>query len=233
MKIKIFFLILTCSFFGILINKQNTLIKVPKDERSLIKVSNEIIKGKVIYINDGDSFTLEDNTKIRLFGIDAPELLQTCVLTIENLEKNVSETTTINTANIKKNTSPNIAKKDTDVKSEETKAILNIEEIKCGENAKNKLTELIKNRTVSCLIKGKDSYDRMVSECYFEVPNRITKKNNRININKEMVSSGNAVAFLQFSDKYVDDENKAKQENRGIWATTFDLPSVYRRKNIR
>lgn len=202
----------------------------------MIKVLNEIVKGKVIYINDGDSFILEDNTKIRLFGIDAPELPQTCILTIENLEKDSSsKTTTTNTANIKENTPPNIVKKDTDVKNntEEIKAILNVEEIKCGENAKNKLTELIKDRTVSCLVRGKDSFDRMVSECYFETQNRITKKNNRININKEMVLSGNAVAFLQFSDKYVDDENRAKQENRGIWATTFDLPSVYRRKNIR
>ena len=48
-----------------------------------------------------------------------------------------------------------------------------------------------------------------------------------------MILSGNAVAFSQISEKYVEDENKAKSENKGIWATTFDMPSVYRKKNIK
>ena len=62
----------------------------------------------------------------------------------------------------------------------------------------------------------------------------IQLKDNAIpHINKEMILSGNAVAFSQISEKYVEDENKAKSENKGIWATTFDMPSVYRKKNIK
>ncbi|HSQ97439.1 MAG TPA: thermonuclease family protein [Rickettsiales bacterium] len=221
MKVKIFLLILVCSFLGILINEQNTLIRVPKEERNLTKASIETITGKITHISDGDSFTLNNDTEIRLFGIDAPELNQICFLTSEN-EKEKDNSTEQNN---KDTLFVDIIKKDN------TGTIASAEEVKCGENSKLKLAELTKNRTIFCSVKGKDVYDRLVSECYFEIQNKRTKNNNRININKEMVLSGNAVAFLQFSDKYVDDENKAKQENRGIWATIFDMPSVYRKKN--
>lgn len=227
MKVKIFLLILICSFLGILVNEQDTLIRVPKDERDLIKVSSEIITGKIIHINDGDSFILENDIKIRLFGIDAPELAQTCVLTQDGQEKNVNDD-----SDKKINTLSDLIKHNINENNTE-ELFTNAQEIKCGENAKDKLAELTKDKTISCIIKGKDSYGRMVGECYFEVQNKRTKKANRININKEMVASGNAVAFLQFTDKYLDDENKAKQENRGVWATSFDLPSVYRKKNAK
>ena len=200
MKVKLFIFTLICVFLGVLINKQNELIRVPKDERSLKETSNDIISGKISHINDGDSFVLNDSIKIRLYAIDAPELAQTCILNKEILQEN-GET------------------------------ISNTEEVKCGEDAKNKLAELTKQYTVSCLPKGIDAYDRTVAECYVEIKNRRTKKTDKVNINKEMVASGNAVAFLSFSDKYLDDENKAKHDNKGIWATTFDMPSVYRKKN--
>ena len=201
MKVKIFFLFLICVFFGALISKHNELIKVPKEERQLIQVSEKVVVGKVAKINDGDSFVLEDGTKIRLFGIDAPELSQICILTTEVQNKDLSEAT---------------------VKEEE---------INCGENSKNKLSDLINVNEVTCLIKGKDAYDRFVGECSFERYNKRTRRKNKININKEMVLSGNAVAFQQISDKYLEDENRAKSENKGIWATTFDMPSVYRKKH--
>ena len=202
MKIKIFFLSLICILLGLLLDKQNELIKIPKDERELEQIDKTIITGKITHISDGDSFVMNDNIKIRLFAIDAPELTQTCILS-EEILKETGETVTTTT------------------------------EIKCGENAKSKLEELTNKKEISCLPKGKDAYGRIVSECYYDVKNRRTKKINKININKEMVATGNAIAFLSFSDKYLDDENKAKQENKGIWATTFDLPSVYRKKNQR
>ena len=236
---------------GFLVNEQNILIRVPKDERELIKISDKVITGKISHISDGDSFVMEDNTRIRLFGIDAPELAQTCILTSDNQDKtssdliNAQNNTANNTQtnNVNNNTQNNdtqgnilsdlIKQNIPDINKTSTETVKNTEEIKCGENAKNKLAELIKDQTISCIIKGKDSYGRMVGECYFEIQNRRNKKANKININKEMVLSGNVVAFVQISDKYVDDENKAKQENRGIWATTFDLPSVFRKKNSR
>lgn len=201
MKVKIFFLFLICVFFGTIISKHNELIKVPKEERQLIQVSEKVLIGKVAKVDDGDSFALENETKIRLFGIDAPELSQICTLIAETQNKDSLE------------------------------HVVKGEEINCGENSKNKLNGLIYDNEVTCLIKGKDAYDRFVGECSFEKYNKRTKRKDRININKEMVLSGNAVAFQQISDKYLEDENRAKSENKGIWATTFDIPSVYRKKN--
>ena len=143
----------------------------------------------------------ESGNIIRLFGIDSPELSQTCTLT-------------------------------TEVKDKETEEITIKEDIiNCGLDAKLKLSNLVKNIEVKCYIKGKDAYDRFVGECGFQRYNRRSKRTDKININKEMILSGNAVAFTQISEKYVEDENRAKAENRGIWTMTFDMPSVYRKKN--
>lgn len=203
MKTKfILFFILTL-FFGALVSRQNELIKIPKEERQLIQIQEKILVGKVARVADGDSLTLDSGEVIRLFGIDAPELSQTCILSTEVQDKDSNET------------------------------IVKEETIKCGENAKNKLLDLIASNEIKCIIKGKDAYDRFVGECSFEKYNKRTRRRDKININKEMILSGNAVAFSQISEKYVEDENKAKSENKGIWATTFDMPSVYRKKNIK
>jgi len=186
-----------------LINKHNELINIPKEERQLIQVSEKAINGRVEKVVDGDSFILDGGTRIRLFGVDAPELEQICILTVDVQSKDPSE------------------------------HVVREEEIHCGENSKNKLNDLISSQEVSCIIKGKDAYDRFVGECSFEKYNTRTKRRDKININKEMVLSGNAVAFQQISDKYIEDESRAKSENRGIWSTTFDMPSVYRKKNIK
>ena len=46
-----------------------------------------------------------------------------------------------------------------------------------------------------------------------------------------MALSGNAVAYLRYSDKYLDDQNKAKLEKKGIWSGIFIFPEEWRRKN--
>ncbi len=200
MKFKIITLIFISLFFWILIRKHNELIKIPKEERKLIQVSEGIINDKVIKVSDGDSFTLSNGTIIRLYGIDAPELNQTCTMSVK-IDNEISE------------------------------PIIRYKNIKCGENAKNKLSEMILNNEISCTIIGKDAYDRLVANCTLQKYNSNTKSYETININKEMVSTGNAVAFQQITDEYLEDENEAKLENRGIWATTFDPPYIYRKKN--
>ena len=96
MKIKIFFLSLICILLGLLLDKQNELIKIPKDERELEQIDKTIITGKITHISDGDSFVMNDNIKIRLFAIDAPELTQTCILS-EEILKETGETVTTTT----------------------------------------------------------------------------------------------------------------------------------------
>jgi len=46
-----------------------------------------------------------------------------------------------------------------------------------------------------------------------------------------MVSNGRAVAYLKYSEKYLDAQNKAKNNKMGIWKGTFDLPEEWRKKN--
>ena len=46
-----------------------------------------------------------------------------------------------------------------------------------------------------------------------------------------MVSEGDAVAYLKYSKKYLDAQNKAKNNKFGIWSGTFDLPEEWRKKN--
>lgn len=201
MKTKFVLFLLLSLFFGALASKQNELITIPKEERQLIQVPEEILSSRVAEVIDGDSFVFESGNIIRLFGVDAPELSQTCTLI-------------------------------TEIKDKETEEITIKEDIiNCGLDAKLKLSNLVKNIEVKCYIKGKDAYDRFVGECGFQRYNRRSKRTDKININKEMILSGNAVAFTQISTKYVEDENRAKAENRGIWTTTFDMPSVYRKKN--
>ena len=118
MKTKfILFFILTL-FFGALVSRQNELIKIPKEERQLIQIQEKILVGKVARVADGDSLTLDSGEVIRLFGIDAPELNQTCILSTEVQDKDSNET------------------------------IVKEETIKCGENAKNKLLDLIASNEI-------------------------------------------------------------------------------------
>ena len=46
-----------------------------------------------------------------------------------------------------------------------------------------------------------------------------------------MVSHGRAVAYLKYSEKYLDAHNIAKNKKIGIWNGTFDLPEEWRKKN--
>ena len=100
--------------------------------------------------------------------------------------------------------------------------------IPCGENSKKKLINLISNNNIFCIVRGMDAYNRFVGDCTFEKERK--RKKIKISINKEMVLTGNAIAFQSMSTKYVDDENMAKLENRGIWATEFMSPMEYKRK---
>ena len=119
----------------------------------------------------------------------------------------------------------------TEVKNENNETSIKEKVIKCGLNSKLKLIELILNKKISCLIKGQDGYKRYIGDCKIEIENK--KKKYKMNINKEMVLSGNSIAYQMHTDKYIDDENIAKNDNIGIWTTTFENPFEYRkRKNL-
>ena len=141
--------------------------------------------GSNISVIDGDTIKI-GKEKIRLFGIDAPEMKQIC--------KN-------------KNNDP----------------------YACGITSKNFLSYLIEdanenNEKIYCYYSERDKYNRIIGECFIGT---ISKTN----INKMMVGNGHAVAYLKYSEKYLDVQNIAKNKKSGIWKGTFDLPEEWRKKN--
>ena len=91
----------------------------------------------------------------------------------------------------------------------------------CGEESTNFLKELIDNNKIECITKGKDRYNRFIGVCY---------KDN-LDLNSAMVLNGWAIAYRYYSKDYVEEEEKAKQEKRGIWIGDFVEPYLFRKKN--
>ena len=128
-----------------------------------------------VKITDGDSIKIGNN-RIRLQGIDAPELKQKC--TKEN------------------------------------------QEYSCGIDSKNFLRDLVKESVVKCKYKEVDRYNRILGMCFV----------NDININEQMVENGWAMAYRKYNKIFVENENNAKKNFRGIWAGEFEKPWDWRKK---
>ena len=126
---------------------------------------------------DGDSLE-HGSERLRLEGIDAPELNQICQ-----------------------------DSKDRDYP--------------CGKDARKALQSIVGNNELSCLRLQTDRYGRKLATC---------KKGN-LDINREIILQGWAVAYLQHSLRYAMAEREARDARRGIWAGTFEQPEEYRRRH--
>ena len=91
----------------------------------------------------------------------------------------------------------------------------------CGLESTKFLKELIGNNKIECITKGKDRYNRFIGVCY---------KDN-LDLNSEMVLNGWAIAYRYYSKDYVEEEEEAKQEKKGIWIGDFEEPYLFRKKN--
>ena len=148
---------------------------------SEIKFISSIVE-KVI-VTDGDSLKI-GKEKIRLSGIDAPEMKQICY---------------------DENHLP----------------------YACGHVAKIQLESFIKNSEYSkiyCYYSERDKYNRILGEC-------MLGEQSTLNINTYMVYWGYAVAYLRYSEKYIEQQERAKKLNYGLWAGNFDMPEEWRKKN--
>ena len=132
--------------------------------------------GKV-FVTDGDTIK-KGKLKIRLHGIDAPEIEQTC----KNSDSEVYA---------------------------------------CGLKSTNFLKSLINNNNVYCEKKNKDRYNRLIAICHA----------NNINLNSAMVKEGWAIAYRYYSADYINEENSAKKNNKGIWGGSFIEPYIWRKNN--
>lgn len=128
-----------------------------------------------VRIIDGDSLEL-GTLRIRLQGIDAPELKQEC----RNNESH--------------------------------------ELYKCGQVSKDYLISLIAKQPVKCSNEGFDRYKRQLAYCYA----------GEVNLNQEMVRSGNALAYSKYDKSFSNEEKKAKSNKRGIWNSKFESPEKWR-----
>ena len=134
---------------------------------------------------DGDSIYIK-SYKIRLEGIDAPEMKQKC-----------------------------------------KKPYLQImfftfqKDYYCGHVSKKKLVQKIGNKSLKCILLGKDRYKRYLAKCF----------KGTINLNRWMVRNGYAIAYRKYSKIYIPDENFAKEEKLGLWSGTFIKPEKWRKLN--
>jgi endonuclease YncB( thermonuclease family) len=88
----------------------------------------------------------------------------------------------------------------------------------CGRKAKRELEWLIGFSSVRCSSSGTDRYGRILGTCYA----------GDTNLNAEMVRSGWAVAYRNFSVRYVPEEREAKNRKAGVWQGEFDYPWDWR-----
>ncbi len=91
----------------------------------------------------------------------------------------------------------------------------------CGLMVANRLKKLINNKSIKCISKSKDRYDRYLSTCYLK------KKD----INAWLVKNGYAIAYRRYSTKYLIEEQHAKKNKLGIWEGIFQNPEEWRKKN--
>ena len=136
-------------------------------------------------VTDGDTLVVNGKrrharcvggTRVRLFGIDAPELKQKC-------------------------------------------RHANARDFLCGRAAASFLLEHVRGGTVECKGNSVDRYGRLIAVCFIDGQN----------LNALLVGEGWALAYRDFSDKYVPQENAAREASKGIWAMRFVPPWEWRR----
>jgi endonuclease YncB( thermonuclease family) len=129
-----------------------------------------------VTVIDGDSLR-RGSQRIRLYGIDAPELAQKCRDRAGN-------------------------------------------SYACGEAARRVLRDLIGAREIGCDVIETDKYRRDLARCRVET----------VELNREMLRLGWAVAYGRDNIDYMLAEATARSAGRGLWQGEFDLPERFRRQ---
>ena len=90
----------------------------------------------------------------------------------------------------------------------------------CGKDAANALAEKISRRPVTCEELDRDRYKRIVAMCLVAGED----------IGEWMVVNGWATAYYLYSYEYSRAEHRAKMARRGIWASEFEKPWEWRKR---
>ncbi|OLP61448.1 hypothetical protein BJF93_00480 [Xaviernesmea oryzae] len=86
----------------------------------------------------------------------------------------------------------------------------------CGEDARAFLAQRVGTGPLHCAVSGKDRYGRLLGRCTA----------GGASVNAAMVDAGLAVAY----GDYHAEEARARAAQRGIWASRFDRPENWRRR---
>jgi endonuclease YncB( thermonuclease family) len=90
---------------------------------------------------------------------------------------------------------------------------------RCGQRAAFALSDWVGRATVSCRQTDIDRYGRVVAIC----------RAKGADVNQWMVRQGWAIAYRQYGQDYVPDEQAAQRAGVGMWAGTFASPSDWRK----
>ncbi len=126
------------------------------------------------HVVDGDTLDIGD-TRIRLLGLDAMELEQTC-------------------------------RRDG-------------QEWACGQEARDQLQSMVDGHQVQCTGDARDQYGRLVATC----------RVGGIDVAANLVTFGFALALPEFSEAYVEAEERARVNKMGVWAGEFLSPAEWRK----
>lgn len=89
----------------------------------------------------------------------------------------------------------------------------------CGMLAKMLLIKKIGNETPKCIREGKDAHKRTLAECFI----------NGESLSAFLVRSGYAFAYRKYSNKFIEDEEFAKEKQLGMWSMEFEYPWDFRK----
>lgn len=90
----------------------------------------------------------------------------------------------------------------------------------CGAAAAEALSRLVDNRSVLCLVSGRDRFGRGLGTC----------RAAGAELNAGLVASGWALASGEAAGLAAV-ETEARQSGRGLWANGFGRPEAWRRRN--
>ena len=89
----------------------------------------------------------------------------------------------------------------------------------CGISAKMLLIKKIGNETLKCIREDKDIYKRTLAECFVKGES----------LSVFLVRSGYAFAYKKYSDKFIKEEEFAKENKLGVWSMKFQYPWDFRK----
>lgn len=89
----------------------------------------------------------------------------------------------------------------------------------CGKLATEFLKTVIDQNIVRCETNSQDRYGRYIATCFL----------NNTNLNEMMVLNGHALAYRQYSKRYISAEKNAEDKEIGMWQGEFIVPWEWRK----